>query len=59
MSIGEPVLLLMLDCTTLTMHLWQFNSRFLKCFFLYKKISGSFLSTVSDIYILVVVQEDI
>ena len=59
MSIGEPVLLLMLDCTTLTMHLWQFNSRFLKCCLLYRKISGSFLSTVSDIYILVVVQEDI
>ena len=47
----------MLDYSTLTMHLWQFNSRFLKCCLFYRKISGSFSSTVRDIYILVVVQE--
>ena len=57
MSIDEPVLLLMLDYTTLTMQLWQFNSQFLKCCLFYRKISGSFSSTVRDIYILVVVQE--
>ena len=53
MSIAEALLLLMLDYTTLTMQLWQFNSQFLKCCLSYRKISGSFSSTVRDIYILV------
>ena len=63
MSIAEPVclssidLLLMLDYTTLTMQLWQFNRRFSQCCLSYRKISGSFSSTVRDVYILIVVQE--
>ena len=57
MSIAEPVLLLMLDYTTLTMQLWQFNRRFSQCCLSYRKISGSFSSTVRDVYILVFVQE--
>ena len=37
--------------------LWQFNRRFSKCCLSYRKISGSFSSTVRDVYVLVVVQE--
>ena len=47
-----------LHCTALTMHLWQFNSRFFKCCLFYRKISVSFSSTVRDIYILVVMSID-